>query len=157
MGATVIPGGTGASELQAEIVLKLGVTAVVSSTAFFITLIERLEAMGHQLPQAWKLRHAFLGGELGDWTGKRRRLEQHYAIETWSCYGTAVFGLIGFERRGETGYRIHGDRYVQICDPATGHPVPPGELGRMCRSRSSFRKTAASAASRRCRAGWERR
>jgi phenylacetate-CoA ligase len=129
VGATVIPGGTGASELQAEIMLKLGVTAVVSSTAFFITLIERLEAMGHQLPQAWKLRHAFLGGELGDWTRKRRRMEQRYAIETWSCYGTADFGLIGFERSGETGYRIHGDRYVQICDPTTGHPVPPGEPG----------------------------
>jgi phenylacetate-coenzyme A ligase PaaK-like adenylate-forming protein len=129
VGATVIPGGTGASELQAEIVLKLGVTAVVSSTAFFITLIERLEATGHQLPQAWKLRHAFLGGELGDWAGKRRRLEQRYGIETWSCYGTADFGLIGFERRGEAGYRIHGDRYVQICDPDTGNPLPLGQPG----------------------------
>ncbi len=100
VGATVVPGGTGASELQAEIILKLGITAVVSSTAFFITLIERLEAMGHALPQAWKLRHAFLGGELGDWAGKRRRLEQRYAIGTWSCYGTADFGLIGFESPG---------------------------------------------------------
>ena len=75
------------------------------------------------------MREDRFGGELGDWAGKRRRLEARYAIETWSCYGTADFGLIGFERRGEIGYRIHGDCYVQICDPGTGHPLPPGESG----------------------------
>jgi len=75
------------------------------------------------------MREDRFGGELGDWAGKRRRLEERYAIETWSCYGTADFGLIGFERRGEIGYRIHGDCYVQICDPGTGHPLPPGESG----------------------------
>ena len=120
VGATVIPGGTGASELQAEVIIKLGVTGYVGSTAFFMTLIERLEATGHQLPDAWKLKHAFIGGELGDWAAKRRYLEQRYALSTWSCYGTADFGLIGFERRGEAGYHIHRDRYVQICDPETG-------------------------------------
>ena len=62
VGATVIPGGTGASELQAEVILKLGVTGYVGSTAFFMTLIERLEATGHRLPDAWKLKHAFIGG-----------------------------------------------------------------------------------------------
>jgi phenylacetate-CoA ligase len=129
VGATVIPGGTGASELQAEVMLKLGVTAYVGSTAFFMTLIERLEAMGHALPDGWQLRHAFISGELGDWAAKRRYLEQRYAVSTWSCYGTADFGLIGFERRGVAGYRIHGDRYVQICDPETGVPVPQGEPG----------------------------
>jgi phenylacetate-CoA ligase len=129
VGATVIPGGTGASELQAEIMLKLGVTAYVGSTAFFMTLIERLEAMGHALPDGWQLRHAFISGELGDWAAKRRYLEQRYALSTWSCYGTADFGLIGFERRGEAGYLIHSDRYVQICDPGTGAPVAPGEPG----------------------------
>lgn len=129
VGATVIPGGTGASELQAEVILKLGVTAYVGSTAFFMTLIERLEAMGHVLPQDWKLHHAFIGGELGDWAAKRRYLEQRYAVNTWSCYGTADFGLIGFEQRGETGYQIHPDRFVQICDPETGAPVPHGEPG----------------------------
>jgi phenylacetate-CoA ligase len=37
--------------------------------------------------------------------------------------------LIGFERRGNDGYHIHGDRFVQICDPETGIPVPRGEPG----------------------------
>jgi phenylacetate-CoA ligase len=37
--------------------------------------------------------------------------------------------LIGFERLGDAGYHIHGDRYVQICDPETGAPVSRGEPG----------------------------
>jgi phenylacetate-CoA ligase len=47
-------------------------------------LIERLEATGHRLPDAWKLKHAFIGGEPGDWAAKRRYLEQRYALSTWS-------------------------------------------------------------------------
>lgn len=129
VGATVIAGGVGASELQADLMIQLGVTAFLGSTAFFVTLIERLEASGRTLPQDWRLKHAFLGGELGDWAGKRRRLEQRYRLKTWSCYATADFGLIGYEREGEGGYRIHPERYVQICDPETGVPLPLGEPG----------------------------
>jgi phenylacetate-CoA ligase len=129
VGATVIPGGVGASELQADLLFKLKVTAFVGSSAFLVTLIERLAATGVQIPDDWFLQHAFVAGEIGDWAERRRALEARYAIKTWSCYGTADFGLIGFERRGEPGYVIHPDRYLQICDPETGAPVAPGEPG----------------------------
>jgi phenylacetate-CoA ligase len=129
VGAGVIPGGTGNSDLQADLLLKLPVTAFLGSTAFFQTLIERLEGDGHKLPQAWKLRHAFLGGEFGDWSAKRRRLEETYGIKIWSCYGTADFGLIGYEEAGKDGYSIHPERFVQICDPESGAPLPQGEAG----------------------------
>lgn len=129
VGATVLPTGTGNTDLQAELLLKLPVTAFLGSTAFFQTVIERLEAQGHALPASWTLRHAFLGGEFGDWSAKRRRLEQDYDIKTWSCYGTADFGLIGYERAGLDGYLVHPDRYVQICDPVMGVPLPDGTAG----------------------------
>ncbi|PJI40926.1 hypothetical protein [Ferrovibrio sp.] len=129
VGATVIPSGTGNTDLQADLLLKLPVTAFLGSTAFFQTVIERLEAQGHALPAAWQLRHAFLGGEFGDWSAKRRRLEQTYNIKTWSLYGTADFGLIGYERADVEGYLIHPERYVQICDPVTGVPLPEGVAG----------------------------
>lgn len=129
VGAAVIPGGTGASDLQADILLSLPVTAFLGSTAFFQTVIDRLEQKVHSLPAAWKLRHAFLGGEFGDWSAKRRRLESRYGIQTWSCYGTADFGLIGYERPGSGDYNIHPERYVQICDPETGQPLAPGQPG----------------------------
>ncbi|MGB3500879.1 MAG: hypothetical protein WBA44_04585 [Mesorhizobium sp.] len=128
-GATVIPSGTGNGEMQARLVLDLGVTCICASTAFFVTLAETIEAMGHSLPAQWSVRSALLGGEFGDWMGKRRKLEARYGIRTFSVYATADFGIIGFERGGEEGYEIHSDRIVQICDPVSGAVLPFGEPG----------------------------
>ncbi|MDQ8727459.1 hypothetical protein [Bradyrhizobium sp. LHD-71] len=128
-GVTVIPGGTGNTELQAELLVRLKPTVFLGSTAFFATLVEQLRKSGHVLPRDWGLRHAFLGGEFGDWSAKRRAIESEFALKTWSCYGTADFGLIGYETGDDASYRIHEDRYVQICDPVTGAPVPVGEIG----------------------------
>lgn len=72
-----------------------------------------------------------LGGELGDWMGKRRALEQKYAIRTFSAYATGDFGLIAYEELGQLGYTVQPDRLVQICDPHTGAPLPPGEPGQI--------------------------
>jgi phenylacetate-CoA ligase len=130
-GATVIPAGVGSIELQAKIVIDLGITCICASTAFFIALIEAMESTGHHLPDAWKVRTVMLGGEMGDWMGKRRRLEQRYGIRTFSAYATGDFGLIGFEDGPEEGYAIHPDRIVQICDPVTGLPVPEGTPGQI--------------------------
>ncbi len=128
-GATVIPSGPGSSEQQAQIVLELGVSCICASTAFFVTLVETLERMGHELPAAWNVRAAMLGGEMGDWLGKRRRLEQRYGIRTFSAYATGDFGVIGYEEPKLEGYVIHPERLVQICDPRTGAPLPPGQPG----------------------------
>ncbi len=128
-GAAVIPAGTGGSEMQAKLVRDLGVTCICAATAYFVTLAETLEQAGHELPRDWQVTSAFLGGEFGDWMGKRRRLEARYGIRTFSVYATADFGLIGFERTGVEGYEIHPDRIVQICDPLNGQPLPLGEPG----------------------------
>ena len=129
VGATVIPAGTGNTELQAELLIKLRPTAFLGSTAHFAKLVETLEASGQSLPADWNLKHAFLGGEFGDWTAKRRDLEQRFAIKTWSCYGTADLGLVGYEKRDEAGYLVHRDRYVEICEPISGLPLPQGASG----------------------------
>jgi phenylacetate-CoA ligase len=126
VGATVIPAGTGGSELQAKLAIDLGVTCICASTASFITLAEAVEAMGHSLPGGWKVKTALLG----DWLGKRRRLEARYGIRTFAVYATADIGVIGFENGAQDGgYEIHQDRIVQISDPTTGAPLPQGEPG----------------------------
>jgi len=128
-GATVIPCGPGGAEQQAQLILELGITCVCASTAFFITLIHTLEQLGHALPAAWKLRSVLLGGEMGDWMGKRRELESRYGIKTFSAYATGDFGLIGYEEAELDGYTVQPRRLVQICDPQSGIPLPLGETG----------------------------
>jgi phenylacetate-CoA ligase len=130
-GATLIPCGPGGAEQQAKFIIELGITCICASTAFFQTLIETLERMAYDLPSQWKVRSAMLGGELGDWMGKRRELERKYAIQTFSAYGTGDFGLIAYEEQGKPGYTVQPDRLVQICDPQTGAPLGLGEPGQI--------------------------
>ncbi len=134
VGATVIPAGTGNSELQAELLLNLRPTVFLGSTAHFANLLEILEAQQPNVASRWNLRHAFLGGEFGDWSAKRRAIEARFAIKTWSCYGTADLGLVGYEKpdgKGGVveGYWINRNRFVEICDPVSGMPLPPGASG----------------------------
>lgn len=129
VGATVIPGGVGNAELQAQAIVELGVTVVVASTSFFVTLAETLEEAGHELPRDWKVRLAFLGGEPGDWYGRRRMLEERYSLETISAYGTGDLGMVAWECGREPGYHVLAERIVQICDPETGVLLPDGEVG----------------------------
>jgi phenylacetate-CoA ligase len=125
-GATVIPGGVGNTELQAQIIVEVGVTSICASTAFFLTLADKvIETYGRD---AWKVKTAFLGGEMGDWMAKRRRIEAEYGVSTWAAYATADLGLVGYEDGGE-GYVVHPDRVVQICDPVSGAQVAHGEPG----------------------------
>jgi phenylacetate-CoA ligase len=129
IGATVIPGGVGNTEQQAQIIVELGVTAITASTGFFVALAETLESLGHELPRDWKVRVAFLGGEFGDWMGKRRRLEERYGIRTTSAYATGDLGVVGYECERQEGYHLRDEVIVQVCDPATGVPLADGEPG----------------------------
>ncbi|MGX1500436.1 phenylacetate--CoA ligase family protein [Roseibium aggregatum] len=125
-GATVIPGGVGNTELQAQIIFETGVTSICASTAFFLTLADKMiETYGRD---AWKVKTAFLGGEMGDWMAKRRRIEEDYGVSTWAAYATADLGLVAYEDGGE-GYLVHPGRVVQICDPVSGEQVAHGEPG----------------------------
>ena len=125
-GATVIPGGVGNTELQAQIIVETGVTSICASTAFFLTLADKvIETYGRD---AWKVKTAFLGGEMGDWMAKRRRIEAEYGVSTWAAYATADLGLVAYEDGGK-GYLVHPDRVVQICDPISGEQVAHGEPG----------------------------
>lgn len=127
-GATVVPSGPGQTDLQVQLIDRLGVTAFLGSTAYFEKVAEAFAATYGGTRGRWTLTRAFLGGEPGDWMAKRRRLEQAHGIPTHGCYGTADLGLVGYED-DEPGYLCHEDRLVQICDPDTGAPRPAGEVG----------------------------
>lgn len=127
LGATVIPGGVGNRELQAQVIVETGVTVICASTAFFIALADTvIDTYGRD---AWKVKTAILGGEMGDWMAKRRLVERTYDVSTWAAYATADLGMIACEDGGGEGYKVQPRRLVQVCDPKTGIPMPFGEAG----------------------------
>ncbi len=128
-GASVIPSGPGQTDLQVQLMARAGVTAFLGSTAYFETVADAFAETHGGTKGVWSLTRAFLGGEPGDWYGKRRRLEAAHGITTHGCYGTADVGLVGFEEDDRPGYSVHPERLVQICDPETGKALEPGVPG----------------------------
>jgi phenylacetate-CoA ligase len=129
VGATVIPSGPGQTELQVQLIAQMGVTAFLGATAYFEKVAEAYAEARGATRGGWPLRHAFLGGEPGDWMAKRRRLEEAHGVVTHGAYGTADLGLVGYEDATCEGYRCHPERLVQICDPESGRPLPAGQPG----------------------------
>ncbi|RFP88492.1 phenylacetate--CoA ligase family protein [Rhodobacteraceae bacterium 63075] len=130
-GATVIPSGPGQTELQVRLIAGMGVSAFLGSTAYFEKVAQAYAKSYGGTAGHWTLRRAFLGGEPGNWMGKRKRLEASHGITTHGAYGTADLGLVGFEKHGQPGYACNPERLVQICDPLSGAPLPvntPGQI-----------------------------
>lgn len=127
-GATVVPSGTGNTEQQARLIVDLSVSVILASTSYFVTLLDKLEELDLR-EAAGRLRLGYLGGEFGDWVGKRRALEKRYRVATGTLYGTGELGIVAYERPGDQDLEVHADRIVQVCDLLTGLPLPLGEIG----------------------------
>lgn len=126
VGATVIPGGVGALELQAQVIADLGVTSYIGLPSYLATLLERFDALSAE-PERWRVAKALVTAEpLPD--ALRAQLSERIPT-VLMAYGTAEAGLIGFETAAGDGLRVPAESYVQVCDPGTGQPVAPGELG----------------------------
>lgn len=126
VGATVVPGGVGAPELQAQVIADLGVTAYIGLPSYLATLVDRFDSLPAG-DERWRVTKALVTAEpLPD--SLREQLRRRVPT-VLMAYGTAEAGLIGFETAPGQGLRLPEQGYVQICDPATGSPVEAGELG----------------------------
>ncbi len=124
LGCTVLPGGVGNLDLQAQAISDLGVTAYVGLPSYLRSLIERFE-QAELDPARWRLRTALVTGEpLPD--------DLRQALAAWvptvlMAYGTAETGLLGYETSPGDGLVVPDDIVVQICDLDTGQPIDEGE------------------------------
>lgn len=126
VGAVVVPGGVGGAEVQAQVIADLGVTAYIGLPSYLAALIGTFDGLGVG-PQRWGVTKALVTAEpLPD--ALRAQLNARVPV-VLMAYGTAEAGLIGYEAAPVDGLSVPDEIYVQICDPATGRPVPPGEPG----------------------------
>jgi phenylacetate-CoA ligase len=125
LGCVVIPGGVGNTEIQARTVLDLGVNGFTGTFSFLSTLLRKVEELS---PGASPLRVAFVTGEMVPEAG-RRHLEEAYGIRISQGYGTADVGLIAYECPRREGMHLSSRVLVEIIDPRSSAPLPPGEVG----------------------------
>ncbi len=128
IGCSVVPTGAGNSLVQLTIMQKLGVTGIVGTPSFLMTLAQRAESEGLNVGENLSLKAGFVSAEMFP-ESMRRLLEEKLGIPIAQAYGTVTTGCLGFECPEKGGMHLCEDVIVEIVDPDTGKKMPPGSTG----------------------------
>ena len=123
VGATVLPAGTGQTELQVTAARDIGTTAYAGTPDYLKVILDKADQMGITLGFT---KAAVGGGALFP------SLRQEYADRGIAClqsYATADVGNIASESAAMEGMILDEQIIVEIVIPGTGTPVFPGEIG----------------------------
>lgn len=138
VGAVAVPAGPGNIELQLELLLELGATALGATASFALLLAE--EATRRGVVGDLALRRGIFGSERWG-EAMRRRIEGLLGIESFDIYGlTELWGPgTGIECHLHDGIHFWSDYFhVEIVDPDTLEPVAAGAMGEIVLT--TFRK-----------------
>ena len=129
LGCTVIPAGTGHTEVQAATMRDLGVTGYVGTPSFLKLIVEKADELKIDIRC---LKRAQVGAEY--LPPALRSAMRERGIVVTQMYGSADLGLIAYESLGPDGAPCEGmlleeGLILEIVRPGTGDPVAPGEVG----------------------------
>ncbi|MFC1945535.1 phenylacetate--CoA ligase family protein, partial [Chloroflexota bacterium] len=128
-GATVVPAGTGNTEVLIQAMYDMGVTGFVGTPSFLMSVIKRAEEMGYDFKKDFNVKIAWFTGEMLA-PSVRHTLEKGYNIFTSQAYAvTEPGGAIAYECYRKNGMHIMDDYVLEIVDPDTGKQLGPGEVG----------------------------
>jgi phenylacetate-CoA ligase len=128
IGCAVVPAGPGNTERQIEFLTQLPVNAFIGMASYLKAIGEKAVALGFDPLEDFHLEKAYVAAEpLPE--SLRAEVEAMFGITVRQGYGTADVGCIAYECRELGGMHLSNYRHVEICDPATGQPVPDGEVG----------------------------
>jgi phenylacetate-CoA ligase len=129
VGAMAVPTGPGNTDLQFQMMVDFQSTVICATSSFGLLLAEEAHRRG--LRERLALRAGIFGSERwGD--AMRSRIQELLGIETYDIYGfTELYGPgTGIDCAHHQGIHYWDDYYVvEIVDPITDQPLPPGEEG----------------------------
>lgn len=129
LGCTVVPAGTGQTELQVKLLRDLKATAVFSFPSFVMTLLQKAERLGYDVRRDLNLKYVPGGGERHIQT-LRKVFEEQYGLTVGDGYGTSDVGQVAYDCGLGEGYHYDDEVCViEIVDPHTGKHVGPLEIG----------------------------
>jgi len=132
LGASVIPTSSGNTARQIKVMMDFKTTALVSTPSYALLIGDTLREMGISV-SALSLRYGLFGSE--PWSdAMRQEIEGKLGIVATDNYGLSE--IIGPGVSGEClerhGLHISEDHFlVEIVNPETLQPVPPGETGEL--------------------------
>lgn len=132
LGATVIPVSGGLTERQVKIMVDYGSTVLCCTPSYALHIAEVGKTLGIDFKNL-PLKVGVLGAE--PWTEEmRREVESRLFIDAIDIYGLSeIIGPgVSCECLKKAGLHIAEDHfYLEIVDPSTNKPLPPGSQGEM--------------------------
>jgi phenylacetate-CoA ligase len=129
LGCTVVPTGTGQTEMQVGAIRDLGINGFVGTPSFLKLIVEKADELKADLSC---LEKAHVGAEYLP-PALRNNLQER-GVRVSQSYASADLGLIAYESLMPDGTVNEGmildeGLILEIVRPGTGDPVAPGEVG----------------------------
>ena len=124
LGCTVVPSGTGQTEMQVATIADLRASAYIGTPSFLKLIVEKADELKADIGC---LKRAAVGAEylppaLRAAMGERR-------IRVLQSYASADLGLIAYESEALEGMILDEGLILEIVRPGTGDVLPDGEVG----------------------------
>ena len=129
LGCTVVPAGTGQTEMQVAAIRDLRISAYIGTPSFLKLIVEKADELKTDISS---LKKAHVGAEY--LPPALRQAMAARGIQVTQSYGSADLGSIAYETLGPGGAVCGGmmldeGLLLEIVRPGTGDPVPVGEVG----------------------------
>lgn len=129
IGCTVIPAGTGQTEMQVQAMADLRPDTYIGTPSFLRIIIEKAREMNADISS---VRHALMGAEALP-ESLRGWFREHGVPHVLQTYASADMGSVAYETASDgvvdAGMVLDEDVIVEIVRPGTGEPVAPGDVG----------------------------
>jgi phenylacetate-CoA ligase len=129
LGCTVVPGGTGQTEMQAAAIRDLRITGFGGTPSFLKLIVEKADEIKADISS---LQKAIVGAEY--LPPALRAAMAARSIRVLQLYATADIGLLAYESampdgKVNEGMILDEALILEIVRPGTGDPVPAGDVG----------------------------
>ncbi len=124
LGCTVVPSGTGQTEMQIATIADLRANAFIGTPTFLKLLVEKADELKTDIGS---LKKAAVGAEY--LPPALRAAMGERGIRVLQSYASADLGLIAYESEALEGMILDEGVILEIVRPGTGDPVPEGEVG----------------------------
>jgi phenylacetate-CoA ligase len=129
LGCTVVPASGGITPRQAQLLEDLGTEILCCTPSYALAIADHVSEPGRL-----KLRAGLFGAE--PWTeGLREAIQGALELEAVDIYGLSEVmgpGVSAECIEGRDGAHVNEDHFlVEVVDPASGRPLPDGEVGEL--------------------------
>jgi phenylacetate-CoA ligase len=133
IGAILIPGGGRDSLQRLELMRDTGATALCCTPTYALRLAE-VAREAHFDMSALRVRATVHAGEPGaNVPATKKRIEEAWKAQCFDHAGASEVGAHSFECEAQPGglHAIESEFIVEVIDPETGQPAPPGQRGEL--------------------------